>query len=273
MLANNLALLDGAAEEFVAEQLREPGQTAAKYWMPRQLLANVSIHARLLDDPRFLSWLLEELVERRESFFGFWVQIPGLRPGAAAQKVRWLSDFVYALQERSARPVIADRPGTFGLGYLAGGLAGICLGTSAPEYVSFPPSGYWCAEPADKKPGGFAFIGYSHILLRNFALNGKRAAAGHRAFHKFPCRDCGGHEAEQEPRTSRQKKLHSFYWHRRQAAELSAGAPAVTSRRFREMVSEASAASEEIEDPTPFYSALLEALPPAADVSAQTGTG
>ena len=54
--------------------------------------------------------------------------------------VRRLSDFLYELERRTDKPVVPDRVGQLGLGYLAGGLSGYCIGTGAPEYMRFPPT-------------------------------------------------------------------------------------------------------------------------------------
>jgi hypothetical protein len=270
LLNNNLALLDGAIAEFDEEDLAHPAMDGTWFSMPHQLFAGVTIHARTLREGRFVQRLLDELVDRAKDLDGFWVQIPGVTGTTAAATVTHVREFVYPLQERSARPVVADRLGGFGLGFLAGGLAGACMGTAAPEYVSFPPSAYWPARRPGDRANGYGFVYYNQVLMRNFQLHGKRARKGQLAAHRFPCAGCGYHDPARPPKNNREKKLHGFTWHREQAARLAAGAPADTSLEFLRMVRVAEEASREIGDQTSFYAAMRETLP--SELVAETGT-
>ncbi len=237
--------------------------------MPRQLLAGVTIHARLLREKRFVQRLFDELLDRSDGLYGYWLQVPGVNSSSNAVTLESVRDFAYPLQERSERPVVTDRLGGFGLGLLAGGIAGYCVGTGAPEFVSFPPVTYR-ARDADASEG-FAFVSYNQVLLRNFQLRGTRARKGLLAAHRYPCSGCGHHDPETPPRNNREKKLHGFSWHREQALRSSAGAPAQTGAQFRRMVAVASESSRVINDPaTPFYAAMLATLPP--ELAARTGT-
>jgi hypothetical protein len=69
-----------------------------------------------------------------------WVQVANLGSTPRPADIRRLSDFLYELERRTDKPVIPDRLGQLGLGYLAGGLSGYCIGTGAPEYLPFPPT-------------------------------------------------------------------------------------------------------------------------------------
>jgi hypothetical protein len=270
LLANNLALLDGAIDEFEEERLADPASDEGHFAMPRQLFAGITIHARLLRETRFLQRLLDELLDRSDCVYGYWLQVPDVNSGSSSIMVEAVRDFAYSLQERSERPVVTDRLGGFGLGLLAGGVAGYCVGTGAPEFVSFPPTAYRASH--DSAIGeGFAFVSYNQILMRNFQLRGRRARKGLLAAHRYPCSGCGHHDPDLWPQNNREKKLHGFAWHREQALRLSAGAPAQTWARFLRMISAASEASRAINDPAaPFYAAMLATLPPA--LAARTGT-
>jgi hypothetical protein len=270
LLNNNLALLDGAIAEFAEEDLASPASEEARLWMPRQLFAGVTLHARVMRERRLVRRILDELVDRAEELDGYWLQIPGVDGRTTADTVGHIRELVYPLQERSDRPVVADRMGGFGLGFLAGGLAGACMGTSAPEYVRFPPAAYWPASGPEGRRDAFVFVYYNHLLLRNFQLNGKRAHKGLLAAHKFPCAGCGHHDSDRPPKNNLEKKLHGFAWHRAQATRLTAGTPVETSLEFRRMLRIARQASGEIDVSTTFYDAMLETLPP--ELAAETGT-
>ncbi len=266
LLGNNLALLDGAIAEFEEEHLADPASDKAMFAMPRQLFAGVTIHASLLREKRFAQRVLDELLDRSEGLSGYWLQVPGVNSGSSAATLESVRDFAYPLQERSERPVVTDRLGSFGLGLLAGGIAGYCVGTAAPEFVTFPPLSYR-ARDID----GFAFVSYNQVLLRNFQLRGARARRGLLAAHRYPCSGCGHHDPDAPPQNNREKKLHGFAWHREQALRLSAGASTQTGAQFLQMVGVAQEASRAIKDPAaPFYAAMLATLPPA--LAARTGT-
>lgn len=272
LVANNLALLDGAIREFAEQNLAELTPDAALFAMPRQLFASASISVRLLREKRFVNRIVDELVAREAGVYGYWVQASGLDSRVPRAVIGEMRDLLYRLQEESGRPVISDRMGGFGLGFLAGGLAGYCVGTAAPEFVSFPPTSFRRAQdPDEKKKEGFAFVGYNETLLRNFALRGKNAGKGAFAAHRFPCGGCGHHDSGKPPASNTEKKLHGFYWHRLQARMLSEEGAGITAARFRRMIDRAEDGSVSIGDATPFYDALRETLP--VDVSAVTLRG
>lgn len=271
LLANNFALLDGAIDEFEEERLADPASDEAQFVIPRQLLAGVTIHARLLREKVFVQRLLDELLDRSDDLYGYWLQVPGVNSRSSVLTLEAVRDFAYSLQERSERPVVTDRLGGFGLGLLAGGIAGYCVGTGAPEFVTFPPVSYRDARDPDGSEG-FAFVSYNQVLMRNFQLRGTRARKGLLAAHRYPCSGCGHHDPEVPPRNNREKKLHGFSWHREQAMRLSAGGPAQTAAQFQRMVAAANEASRAINDPAaPFYAAMLATLPP--ELAARTGSG
>jgi hypothetical protein len=169
-LDNNLALLHASAQYFHEEGLAEGADERVRFPRPRQLFGTISIDRRVLRDKEFMRELLEAYVPAAGGVYGYWIQVANLGSTPRPADVRILSDFLYELERRTSKPVVPDRLGQLGLGYLAGGLS-YCIGTGAPEYLPFPPTVIVSKE--DQKSKGFAFVAYHAPSLRNFVAQGK----------------------------------------------------------------------------------------------------
>jgi hypothetical protein len=265
ILRNNRALLEAAIEFFEVEGLASPATDHAPFAKPRQLFALVAIAPKLLVDDKYARSLRESYAEYANRLYGYWVQAPNLESDAPPRVTRALGDFVYPLQDESRTNVVLDRVGPFGYGYQADGIAGNCMGTSAPEFITHPPKGYRPRLVAGQRDG-FSLVVWNRVLLRNRKVDGERGRAGRRAYRRHPCGECGAHDAATPPRTPRSKKLHGFYWHRVHSADVCRGTIATTRRRFLRMVRGAREASVELgERVGHYYDALEHTLRRAAD--------
>jgi hypothetical protein len=167
-LDNHLAMLAASARYFHEEGLAEGADAQVRFQRPRQLFASISIDRRVLRDEPFLSELLDSYIEAAPGVYGYWVQVANLGSTPRPVDVQALSQIVYELERRTKKPIVLDRLGQLGLGYLAGGLS-YCIGTGAPEYLSFPPS--VAITPGKSK--GFSFVTYHAESLRNFVTQGE----------------------------------------------------------------------------------------------------
>lgn len=263
ILRTNLALLEAAIDHFHREGLESPASDQGPFAKSRQLFGTVAIAASLLRDAKHLQYLREAYAEYSAYLYGYWLQTPGLVSDAPPAVIRGLSDFVYPLQDRAATNVVIDRVGPFGFGYLANGIAGDCMGTGAPEFITHPPRAY----REELKPGQeerFSLVVWNQVLLRNRQMNGKNALRGQRAYRRYPCSECGAHDPELPPRSPKAKKLHGFFWHREQAAELCRGSVAVTQERFRKMLVHAREANADLGEDGSYYVSLLQTMRPDA---------
>jgi hypothetical protein len=266
VLRNNLALLEAAIDYFHAQGLDAVADDQGSFAKSRQLFAGVSIHAKLLRDERFVRYLRDAYSELSKHLYGYWVQIPQLTSGAPPAVIRGLSDFVYPLQDEVATNVVLDRVGPFGLGYLANGIAGDCMGTGAPEFITHPPSSYRRQlRPGEDDPG-FALVVYNQVLLRNRQMSGRHGLRGQLAYRRHPCGDCGSHDRDKAPLGNRAKKLHGFFWHRVQTRELCVGVVPETQRRFLHMLRRAQQANAELGEDGSYYEALRVTMRPEAAV-------
>jgi hypothetical protein len=256
-LDNNLALLAASARYFHEEGLADGADESVRFPRPRQLFATISIERRILRDKEFMRELLEAYVAAAPSVYGYWVQVANLGSTPRPTEVRPLSDFLYELERRTEKPVVPDRLGQLGLGYLAGRLS-YCIGTGAPEYFRFPPT--VSVKKDGQKPKGFSFVAYHSPSLRNFVAQGKYADRALKAFANAPC-DCGFHEQGEPPRGNKAKKLHCFRCRVIQAAAVVAGTPSENVRAFLAMVGRGEDESREIDGDLRIYTALRETLP------------
>jgi hypothetical protein len=260
-LDNNLALLAGSARYFHEEGLADGADERVRFPRPRQLFATISLDRRVLQDEAFMRELLEVYVAAAPGVYGYWVQVANLGSTPRAVDVRRLSELVYELEQRTDKPVVADRLGQLGLGYLAGGLSGYCVGTGAPEFLRFPPSIRLKSD--GKKPKGFALVAYHAPSLRNFVTQGKHAGRAVTAFAAGPC-NCGFHEQREPPLSNKAKKLHCFHCRVVQAGTVLAGSTAENIRAFLALVARGEEASRGIDGDLRVYAALRETLPRAA---------
>lgn len=256
-LDNNLALLAASARYFHEEGLADGADESVRFPRPRQLFATISIDRCVLRDVEFMNELLEAYVVAAPGVYGHWVQVANLGSTPRPSDVRTLSDFLYEFERRTRRPLVADRLGQLGFGYLAGGLS-YCIGTGAPEYFPFPPT---IAVGKDgQKPQGFAFVAYHAPSLRNFVAQGKHADRALKAFAIAPC-DCGFHQEGEPPRGNKAKKLHCFHCRVVQAAAVLAATPAENVRAFLALVARGEEESRDIDCDLRIYAALRETLP------------
>lgn len=256
-LDNNLALLAASARYFHEEGLADGADESVRFPRPRQLFATISIDRRVLRDAEFVRELLEAYVSAAPGVYGYWVQVANLGSTPRPTDVRILSDFLYELEQRTSKPVVPDRLGQLGVGYLAGGLC-YCVGTGAPEYLPFPPT--VTVKKKGDKSYGFAFVAYHAPSLRNFIAQGKNADRALKAFANAPC-ECGFHEKCKPPRGNKAKKLHCFRCRVIQAAAVLAGTPAENGRAFLAMVARGEEESRAIDGDLRIYTALRETLP------------
>jgi hypothetical protein len=266
VLRNNLALLEAAIDYFQAEGLDAVADDRGPFAKSRQLFSAISIRARLLRDEKFVRYLRDAYSELSDYLYGHWVQAPGLTGDAPAGVIRGLSDFVYPLQDEATTNVVVDRVGPFGLGYLANGIAGDCMGTAAPEFISHPPTSYRRALRPGEEESGFALVVYNQVLLRNRQMTGHYGLRGLRAYRRYPCGECGYHDLDKPPLGNRAKKLHGFYWHRVQTRELCLGPVFETQQRFRQMLSRAQETNAELGEDGSYYQALQETMRPEAAI-------
>jgi hypothetical protein len=266
-LDNNLALLAASARYFHEEGLADGADESVRFPRPRQLFATISIDRRVLRDADFMRELLEAYVSAAPGVYGYWVQVANLGSTPPPTDVRILSDFLYELEQRTSKPVVPDRLGQLGVGYLAGGLS-YCVGTGAPEYLPFPPT--VTVKKQGDKSYGFAFVAYHAPSLRNFIAQGKNADRALKAFANAPCR-CGFHEKGEPPRGNKAKKLHCFRCRVVQAAAVLAGTPAENGRAFLAMVARGEEESRAIDGDLRIYAALRETLPREAAESTARG--
>lgn len=264
ILRNNLALLEAAITYFRREGLASAADDRGAFAKERQLFGSIVVHAKLFRDAKFLAYLRKAYSEYAEYLYGYWLQVPGLRSDSRPSEIRGLSGFVYPLQDETGASVVLDRVGPFGYGYLANGIAGDCMGTGAPEFITHPPSGYREKLKEGATEPGFSLVLWNQVLLRNRQMQGKHGLRGQRAYKKFPCSECGAHDAEVAPNNNKTKKLHGFYWHRRQTRELTDGAIAVTQQRFHEMLTRARRANADLGEDGSYYDSLVETMRPDA---------
>jgi hypothetical protein len=267
-LDNNLALLFASARYFNEEGLEDGADDSVRFQRPRQLFAMISIDRKVLRDANFMRELLEAYVAAATGVYGFWVQVANLGSTPQPNDVRTLSDFLYELERRTGKPVVSDRIGQLGLGYLAGGLSGYCIGTGAPEFLRFPPS--FVVKSDDKKPTGFALVAYHAGYLRNFQTRGKHADRALKAFARVGC-DCGFHEKREPPTSTKTKKLHCFHCRVVQTAAVLAGTTVENVRAFLALVARGEEASRELDGDLRLYAALRETLPREAAEGTASG--
>jgi hypothetical protein len=266
-LDNNLALLAVSARYFHEEGLADGVDESVKFPRPRQLFATISIDRRVLRDKEFMRELLDAYVAAASGVYGYWVQVANLGSTPRPTDARTLSNFLYELERRTAKPVVPDRLGQLGLGYLAGRLS-YCIGTGAPEYLRFPPTVR--VKQEGEKSKGFAFVAYHAPSLRNFVAQGKNAERAIKAFANAPC-DCGFHERSEPPRGNKAKKLHCFRCRVIQAVAVQAGTPAENVRAFLAMVARGEEETREIDGDLRIYAALRETLPREAAEGTSSG--
>jgi hypothetical protein len=264
VLRNNLALLEAAIDYFQGEGLDAVADDQGSFAKSRQLFAAIPIHARLLRDATFVRYLRESYSELSEHLYGYWVQIPNLTSDAPPGVIRGLSDLVYPLQDHAETNVVLDRVGPFGLGYLANGIAGDCMGTSAPEFITHPPTSYRRELRPGEEETGFTLVVYNQVLLRNRQMTGRHRVRGERAYRHHPCGECGYHEPDKPPLGNRAKKLHGFYWHRIQTRKLGYGAVADTRQHFMQMLQTAEKANARLGEDGSYYESLRETMRPEA---------
>ena len=267
-LDNNLAVLAASARYFDEEGLADAADENVRFQRPRQLFATISLDRRVVRDDAFLAKLLEAYVAAAPGVYGYWVQVANLGSTSRPADVRRVSDFLYSLERRTDRPVIADRLGQLGLGYLAGGLSGYCIGTGAPEFFRHPPS---IAVSSDgSKPKAFALAAFHPGYLRNFQTRGPHAERAAEAFARVPC-DCGFHEPGEPPVGNVAKKLHCFYCRVVQTAAVIAGSPAENLRTFLELIAGGEQESRVLDGDLRLYAALRETLPREAAEATANG--
>jgi hypothetical protein len=257
-LDNNLALLAASARYFHEEGLEEGADDSVRFQRPRQLFATISLDRSVLHDDEFMHELLDAYVAAAAGVYGYWVQAANLGSTPRPSDVRKLSDLVYELEQRTDKPVVPDRLGQLGLGYLAGGLSGYCIGTGAPEFLRFPPS--ISVKRDGEKPKGFALVAYHPGYLRNFQTTGKRADRALKAFARLKC-SCGFHEPGEPPRNNKAKKLHCFHCRVVQALAVLNGRTAERVRAFLRLVARGEEASRSLDGDLRLYVALRETLP------------
>lgn len=264
---NNLALLRASARYFHEEGLASGADERVRFARPRQLFATIALERRVVRDSEFMRDLLDAYVDAAPSVHGFWVQVANLGSTPRPADVRIVSDFLYELERRAEKPVVPDRLGQLGVGYLAGGLS-YCIGTGAPEYLPFPPT---VVSKNEHKPSkGFAFVAYHAPSMRNFIAQGKNADRAVRAFANAPCR-CGFHESGEPPRGNKAKKLHCFRCRAMQAESVVSGTPAENVRLFLELVARGEEESRRIDGDLRMYAALRQTLPRELGASAARG--
>ena len=256
-LDNNLALLRASARYFHEEGLADGADERVGFPRTRQLFATISLDRAALRDGDFMRELLEAYVDASATVYGFWVQVANLGSTPQSRDVRFLSDFLYELEQRTSKPVVPDRLGQLGLGYLAGGLS-YCVGTGAPEYQKFPPT--VIVKKDEKKSNGFSLVAYHGPSLRNFVTQGKHAVRAAKAFATGPC-ECGFHARGEPPRGNKAKKLHCFRCRVDQALEVLAGSRDENVRVFLRLVNHGEDASRDIDGDLRIYAALRETLP------------
>jgi hypothetical protein len=266
-LDNNLAMLAASARYFYEEGLADGVDESVRFPRPRQLFATISIDRLVLRDKDFMRELLEAYVAAAPSVYGYWVQVANVGSTPRLTDVRMLSDFLYELARRTERPVVPDRLGQLGLGYLAGRLS-YCIGTGAPEYLRFPPT--VTVKRDGQKPKGFAFVAYHAPSLRNYVAQGKYADRALKAFANAPC-GCGFHETGEPPRGNKAKKLHCFHCRVVQAAAVLAGTPTENVRTFLALVARGEEESRAIDGDLRIYAALRETLPREAAEGTASG--
>ncbi|SRR6266511_1734279 len=256
-LDNNLALLHASVRYFHEEGLADGADDRVRFPRPRQLFATISIDRSVLRDEEFMRELLETHIAAAPGVYGYWVQVANLGSTPRSADVRKLSDFLYEVERRTRKPVVPDRLGQLGLGYLAGGLS-YCIGTGAPEYLRFPPT--VTVSKDGEKSTGFAFVAYHAPSLRNFVAQGKHAERALKAFANSPCK-CGFHDKREPPRGNKAKKLHCFRCRVIQAAAVAAGTPPENVRAFLDLVARGEEESRDIDGDLRIYAALRETLP------------
>lgn len=257
-LDNNLALLAASARYFDEEGLADAADETVRFQRPRQLFATISFERRVLRDEAFMRELLDTYVAAAPGLYGYWVQVANLGSTPRADDVRRLSDFLYELERRTDKPAVVDRLGQLGLGYLAGGLSGYCIGTGAPEFFRHPPT--ISVNSDGQKPKGFALVAYHAGYLRNFQTRGPHGDRAVAAFARLRCA-CGHHEPGEPPVGNVAKKLHCFHWRVEQAATVLAGSAAENVRAFLQLVESGEEASRALDGDLRLYAALRETLP------------
>jgi hypothetical protein len=267
-LDNNLALLAASARYFHEEGLAAGADERVRFSRPRQLFATISVERRVLRDAGFMSELLEAYIGAGAGVYGFWVQVANIGSLPHPADVRVISDFMYELKRRTNKPVVPDRFGQLGLGYLAGGLS-YCVGTGAPEYLTFPPF-VPPKRAGDEKPKGFSLVAYHAPSMRNFITQGKHSGRAGRAFQIGPCA-CGFHPRNEPPRGNKVKKLHCFRSRVDQALDVLSGSLDENVAVFLNLLARAEDQSKQIDGNLSMYAALRETLPP--DVAERVGRG
>ena len=257
-LDNNLALLANSARYFHEEGIEHQADDSVRFPAPRQLFATISIERRVLAHDEFLNELLDAYVAAAPGLYGYWVQVANIGSTPRPADVRRLSDFIYELQSRTGKPVIPDRLGQLGLGFLAGGVAGYCIGTGAPEFLRFPRTTFIRAD--GQKPKGFTLVAYHPDYLRNFQTIGRHSARAKLAFQRRPCR-CGFHPRREPPTSTKAKKLHCFDCRALQVLELAEHPGGQAARTFLQMVAAGEKLSTELDGDLQLYAALRETLP------------
>jgi hypothetical protein len=266
-LDNNVEILRASARYFHEEGLADGADERVRFPSSRQLFATISLGRSAIRDEDFMRELLEAYVDASPSVYGFWVQIANVGSIPRPTDVRAISDFMYELERRTGKPVVPDRLGQLGLGYLAGGLS-YCVGTGAPEYLRFPPTVLIKTE--DDKPQGFALVAYHAPSMRNFVTQGKHALKAERAFALSPC-SCGFHLKNEPPRGNKAKKLHCFRCRVEQALGVLAGSTDENIQVFLRLVGQAEEESRAIDGNLQIYVALRETLPQQAEAGAARG--
>jgi hypothetical protein len=263
VLRNNLTLLEASIAYFEREGLDSVADDRGPFAKQRHLFATIQIEAKLLRDSKWLKFLQDAYSSYSSYIDGYWVQALNLTASASPATLRGLTDFVYPLQDETQVPVTLDRVGAFGYGFAANGIAALCMGTGAPEYVTHPPTRF---KPM-RKPGAttsFAFVVWDQVLLRNISHSGRHKVRGLRAYRRHPCAECGAHEASRPPRATAAKRRHGFYWHQAQVHDLCHGTLLQSQRRFLDAVRVARAESAELGYPVDYYDSLVATMRPEA---------
>jgi hypothetical protein len=266
-LDNNLAMLAASARYFHEEGVADGTDGSESAVQERQLFATISLDCRVLRHAGFINEVLEAHIEAAGAVSGFWVQVANFGSKPKPADVRILSDFLYELDRRTEKPVVPDRVGQLGLGYLACGLP-YCIGSGAPEYLRFPPTVALMKD--GEKPTGFSLVAYHAPSLRNFVAQGKHAGRALRAFANAPC-DCGFHDAGAPPSGNKVKKLHCFHCRLAQSAAVVVGTPAENVAAFLALLASAEQESRAIDGDLRIYAALRETLPHDAASDVATG--
>ncbi len=142
---------------------------------------------------------------------GYWVQFAGLSEASPVRVVSACATFLFALQDVSRRRVFAVDTKNLTWPLLAGGLAGACIGIGERESWQGP-------QGASREPRAIKPSAVHGVLLRNFQVDGARAAA---AFRELPC-ECGAHPRHRPPLTRTEIRQHTLYVRLEMAAAVTA---------------------------------------------------